>query len=158
MHRRVRPHPIFIDRKPFDSETYIELYQIRGRFIFRFRDRKTGRFVRAKPIIRYTVIIRDVPVHERYYSVIAQGFGSEEVLTLNEEDIKDELISFAGDCFGSHAYAEEKASLMEEELDEYPVTVEEVEEIFEKINKCVLREENEDGVTIAEEEFDLRLP
>ena len=158
MSRPLFPYPIFIDRKIFDSETYIELYQIRGRFIFRFRDKETGKFVRAKPIIRYTVVIRDVPVHNEYFSVIAQGFGSQETLELNEEDIKDELISFAGDCFGSQAYAEEKVSLMEEELTEYPVAPEEVEEVFEKINKCVLREEDENGVTIAEEEFDLRLP
>jgi len=157
MAKRVRPPPVFISRKPFDEETYIELWQVRGRYFLRFRDRRTGRFVRRKPIYRLSKCIRDIPVHRVYHCVIAQAFGSRQVLEDNERRIEEDLVAFTEGVLGYRETQWWFAYSIEESLQEFPVPPGLERQIFEAINTVVFRYEDEEGTTIEEEEEELHV-
>lgn len=151
------PTIFFRGRKQYDKRTWIELYERDGRYFFRFRDKKTGRFVRTRPIWRLTLVIRTIPIHRRYFSTIAQAFGSKTVLEENEDEIRNRLIEFTEEVVG---YSEEDwwfVASVERELVIYPTALDEAKEVFEYINKCELREEDEYGVEITSETFELQV-
>lgn len=157
MPSRRPPTFIFWARKPFDEDTYIELYQYDKKFTYIFRDRRTGRFVPRKDIYRYTKICRSIVIHNKYYSAIAQVFGAREVIEKNEDDIEDWLIEFVEEWID---YSKDKwwfPWIIEKEFDVYTPSRREIVEVFHNINVATLRIENEMGATIEEETRDLEI-
>jgi len=156
--RRTPPTFYFLKRKNFTEKLYVELYRVNGRHVLMFRDRKTGRFVKRQPIYRFSAIMRSIPIHRQYYASIAQAFGAEDTLKDAERDIEIKLIEFTE---GSVGYSEDLwwfKGTIESELEEYPTPEEEVKEIFENINRIVLRWEDELGFTLEWEEDYIFVP
>jgi len=134
-----------VARKRFDPNTWIELYWTYRGHIIRFRDIKTGRFVKFKPILRLTYDIQVIPIHKVYYSSIGHLYGSEYVVMMFTKWFNYEFIRWSEEKIG---YKQDEwwntISEVNESITEYhAIKPEEVVDIFNMINNGLLIWERE---------------
>jgi len=124
----------------------------KGKTYYYLRDVETKRFIRrVRTVKRVVKIIRNIPIHSRYYAGVIEAYlpppkKEEEVEDFLEDELENQLsidIKYDKDEWWF-------IGVVEKDVHDIPI-----EEIEEKIGKWVYRFETEEGGEIRSEEDEL---
>jgi len=142
---------VLAKRKLIDYNTYLELYLTRRGYVLRCRDRYTGRFKKCPEIDRKTLVIRPIPVHNKYYGARLTVFGAKSILKEREGELEEMLIEFVENWLGYSVSDWWFAYSIEEEIVPWQYTNITVRDLFYSINEIEMVIENSEGEIVNEE-------